>query len=138
MNIVHSKVMQLEGVMRGMQQLELPTEHYFADGMYARVLPRPAGTVIVGKVHKREHFYICTKGSVQVYMDDEVKTLNAGDILVSKPGTKRAVFALEDSVCMTVHRTRKRNLERIEKELIEDDPLALFDFSNKLKVKELT
>jgi len=137
-DLVPDKVRRLEDAIRVMPQVELPTEHYFADGMYARVLPRPKGTVLVGKVHKREHFYICTKGKVQVFMDNEVKTLEAGAVVVSKPGTKRAVFALEDSICMTVHRTKKRNVANIEKQLIEPEPKSLFDAWNKLKVKELT
>lgn len=127
------KIHNLEDIMRTMPQVELKTDHYFADGMYARVLHRPAGTVIVGKVHKREHFYICTKGMVHVYMENEVKTISAGDVIVSKPGTKRVVVAVEDSICMTVHMTKKRNLDKIEKQLIEPDTKALFDASNELK-----
>jgi mannose-6-phosphate isomerase-like protein (cupin superfamily) len=126
------KIWRLQRVISQMPQLELPTEHYFADGMYARVLKRPAGTLIVGKVHKREHFYIVTKGRVEVASDEGTKTYEAGDVIVSKPGTKRAVLALEDSICMTVHRTRKRNLDRIEKELVEEDKTALYDARNKL------
>ena len=118
--------------MREMPQAELETFHYFADGMYARVLPRPAGTLIVGKVHKREHFYIIAKGKVQVGKE----VYEAGTVIVSKPGTKRAVLALEDSVCLTVHRTKKRNLDKIEKQLIEPDRMALFDSSNR-KLKAL-
>jgi quercetin dioxygenase-like cupin family protein len=127
------KIHHLEDAMRQMPQAELQTDHYFADGMYARVVTRTAGTLIVGKVHKREHFYIVSKGKVQVYMDSEVRVLSSGDIVVSKPGTKRAVLALEDSICMTVHRTKKRNLGEIEKQLIEPDTKALFDASNKVK-----
>jgi quercetin dioxygenase-like cupin family protein len=130
------KIHHLEEAMRQMPQAELETDHYFADGMYARVVKRKAGTLIVGKVHKREHFYIVTKGMVQVYMDSEVKVMSAGDMVVSIPGTKRAVLAVEDSICMTVHRTKKRNLDQIEKQLIEPDTKALFDASN--KVKELS
>jgi hypothetical protein len=124
----------LQKHMLEMPQIELQTDHYFADGMYARVVARPAGTLIVGKVHKKEHFYIVAKGKVQIGKN----VYEAGTIILSKPGTKRAVFALEDSVCMTVHRTNKKNLVKMEKELIEDDPTALFDSTNKLKVEELT
>ena len=127
-------VLKLEEIMRTMPQIELQTDHYFADGMYCRVVARPKGTVIVGKVHKKEHFYIVAKGCVQI----EKEVYPAGTVLVSQPGTKRAVFALEDSICLTVHRTNNRNLKRLEKQLVEDDPLALFDAGNKLKVKELT
>jgi hypothetical protein len=123
----------LQAKMLDMPQIELRTDHYHADGMYARVVHRPAGTLIVGKVHKKEHFYIVTKGRIQVGRN----IYQAGDVIVSRPGTKRAVYALEDSICMTVHRTAKKNLDKIEKELVEKDSMALFDATNKLKVQVL-
>lgn len=125
-------VHDLQAVMRKMPQVEVETEHYFADGMYCRVVPRPAGTVIVGKVHKREHFYMVVKGAVAVVQDGaERKVYHAPSIIVSKPGTKRAVVALEDSVCLTVHRTDQTDLAKIEEELVEHDPTALFDAHNR-------
>lgn len=125
-----AKVLALEAQMREMPQAEgLVTSHFFADGMYARVLFRPAGTLIVGKVHRREHFYIVARGRVQVGQ----KVLEAGAVIVSAPGTKRAVYALEDSICMTVHRTDLTDIEAIEGELIEDDPQALFDARNDVR-----
>ena len=129
--LMTGKVWRLQAEMVKLPQADLPTEHFFADGMYARVLKRPAGTLIVGKVHKKEHFYIVTKGKVEVAGEEGTKTYEAGDVIVSKPGTKRAVLALEDSICMTVHRTKKKNLEKIEKELIEEDHKALFNAQNK-------
>lgn len=111
------------------------TQHLFADGMYCRVLFRPAGTLIVGKQHRKCHFYIVAKGRVSVTDGDgPAVEYGAGTILVSKPGTKRAVLALEDSVCLTVHRTKYKNLEKIEKQLIEPDATALYDASNKRKL----
>ena len=124
-----SSVEALQALMLTMPQVELQTDHYFADGMYCRVVTRPAGTLIVGKVHKREHFYIVAKGAVQV----GETVYPAGSVVVSQPGTKRAVLALEDSVCLTVHRTAKRNLDKIERDLVEKDSTALFDARNKLK-----
>lgn len=126
-------VLRAERMMRELPQEELVTDHYFADGMYARVVGRRAGVLIVGKVHKREHFYIVARGSVRVMGDDGPVEYAAGSIVVSKPGTKRAVYAIEDSICLTVHRTDKTDLAEIEKELIEDDPEALFDEQNQLK-----
>jgi quercetin dioxygenase-like cupin family protein len=129
---MRDQVLRLEAEMRNMPQIELETLHHYADGMYARVVLRPAGVTIVGKVHKKEHFYIVAKGCVRVTTDDGVKDLPAGSVLVSKPGTKRAVFALEDSICLTVHRTDKTDPAQIEAELIEPDEAALFNSSNKL------
>jgi hypothetical protein len=119
----------LQAEMLKLPQLELQTDHHFADGMYCRVVHRPAGALIVGKVHKREHFYIVAKGRVQVGRE----VFGAGTVIVSQPGTKRAVLALEDSICLTVHRTAKKNLDKIERELVEPDKTALFDSRNKLK-----
>ena len=130
-------VADLQAVMRQMPQAQLETSHYFADGMYCRVVPRPAGCVIVGKVHKREHFYMVVKGAVAVVQDGaEEKVYEAPAIIVSKAGSKRAVVALVDSVCLTVHRTDETDLDKIEAELIEHDPTALFDAHNRLRELE--
>ena len=124
----------MQSLMATLPQLELSTEHRFADGMYARILSRMAGDLIVGKVHRREHFYIVAKGRVAVSDGGEPAQVHeAGTVLVSKPGTKRAVLALEDSICITIHRTDKLDLDDIENELIEPDSGALFDAGNKLK-----
>lgn len=134
----NDSVSRLQAAMIQLPQIEPETLHFFADGMYARVLFHPAGVTIVGKMHKREHFYIVTKGRVAIKTDgQQARIYEAGDVIVSSPGTKRALYAIEDCTYMTVHRTKKRNLDGIEKQLIEPGP-ALFDASNKLKAKELT
>ena len=127
-----NKVETLQAAMMEMPQVELPTFHFFADGMYARVVKRPAGTLIVGKIHKKEHFYIVTKGKVRVANEQGSIIYESGDVIVSKPGTKRAVLALEDSICMTVHRCNEMELDRIEEELVEEDKRSLFGPGNKL------
>lgn len=110
---------------------DLPTHHYWADGMYARVLHSPAKSLVIGKAHKKAHFFLVLKGSYLVGKD---MVYEAGTVIVSQPGTKRSLIALEDSVCLTVHKTKKRNLKEIEKELIEPDKTALFDSENRMKV----
>jgi quercetin dioxygenase-like cupin family protein len=109
------------------------TDHFFADGMYSRRVFRKAGTLIVGKVHLKDHFFICTKGEIIAWTENGMKKLTAGDIIECKSGTKRVTLATMDSIGTTVHRTDKTNLDEIEAELIEPDETALFDSSNKLK-----
>jgi mannose-6-phosphate isomerase-like protein (cupin superfamily) len=128
---------RLQQAMASMPQVALETKHHFADGLYLRELARPAGTTIVGKVHLREHFYIVLQGEVTVVGEGGPVRLKAPCILVSPPGTKRAVYAHVDSICCTVHRTDSRDLEAIERELIEPDEAALFDAYNKLKKERL-
>jgi len=123
----------LESEMKKMPQAEMVTENYFSDGMYCRKLIRPAGTLIVGKVHKKDHFFMCVKGEIIAWSEKGMIKLNAGDIIQSKSGTKRVTLALTDAIGLTVHRTDKTDLNEIEAELIEEDDTALFDASNKLK-----
>ena len=122
-----------EEISKMPQAEDMVTDHFFADGMYSRRVFRKAGTLIVGKVHKKDHFFICTKGEIIAWTEKGMKKLSAGDIIECKSGTKRVTLATMDSIGATVHRTDKTNLDEIEAELIEPDETALFDSSNKLK-----
>jgi mannose-6-phosphate isomerase-like protein (cupin superfamily) len=128
------QINRLQEEMSRLPQQELPTEHYFSGGMYCRKLWRPAGTLIVGKVHKKDHFFVCAAGEIIAWSEKGMVTLKAGDIIESKAGTKRVTLAVQDSIGVTVHQTDKTDLEEIEAELIEPDNLAFFDAHNKLKL----
>lgn len=129
-----TKVERLQAAMASMPQVaDLETEHYFIPGAYCRKLARKAGTLIVGKVHKAPHFFICAAGELLVLDGNTVKTMRAGDVIECKPGTKRATYAAQDSVGITIHKTEETDLEKIEAELIEPDETALFDATNTIK-----
>ena len=132
---------KLQREMANMPQVEFKTDHYFSEGMYCRKVFRPAGTLIVGKVHKKDHFFMCVSGEIIAWTENGMKNLVAGDIIESKQGTKRVTYALTDAIGITVHKTDKTDLDEIEQELIEPNEFALFDSSNKLKnieVRSLT
>ena len=131
------EIQRLQDEMAKMPQAELQTEHYFSQGMYCRKVFRKAGTIIVGKVHKKDHFFMCAQGQIIAWSEKGMVTLNAGDVLCSKAGTKRVTMAVTDAIGITVHKTNKSDLDKIEKELIEPDELALYDSSNNIKVKAL-
>jgi hypothetical protein len=59
------QIERLQTEMAALPQLELVTEHSFSPGMYLRKVYRPAGTLIVGKVHKEPHFF--ERVNVSVY-----------------------------------------------------------------------
>ena len=134
------KIENLQALMAAMPQVNLAehTKHYFAGGMYCRELFRPAGTLIVGKAHKHEHFYIVLSGEVVIAGDGYLETVKGPRIIISQPGVKRAVHAHTDAVCITIHRTDSRDLDEIERELIEEDATALFDAQNKPKQEVLS
>ena len=124
---------RLQAEMVKMPQANLQTEHFFSPGMYCRRVFRPAGTLIVGKVHKAPHFFLCAMGEIIAWTESGMKKLRPGDVVECQPSTKRVTLAVTDAIGITIHKTDKTDLDEIETELIEPDDLALFDSSNKLK-----
>jgi len=131
--VSREQVERLQAQMAVMPQAELVTEHQFSVGMYMRKLYRLAGTLIVGKVHKEPHFFLCAKGEIIAWTENGMKRLQAGDVVESKAGTKRVTLAVTDAIGITIHRTDKTDLDEIEAELIEPDTTALFDANNDIK-----
>lgn len=131
--VSREQVERLQTEMALMPQAELTTEHHFSPGMYMRKVFRSAGTLIVGKVHKEPHFFLCAKGEIIAWTESGMKRLQAGDVVESKPGTKRVTLAVTDAIGITIHRTDKTDLDEIEAELIEPDTTALFDANNDIK-----
>lgn len=134
---LRQKVGVLQAEISKHPQYEPPTEHIFHGGMYCRQVWRPAGCLIVGKVHKKEHFYMIVSGTVSITTDDGVQTVTGPMLLCSKPGTKRAVYAETDALCMTIHRVDSDTVEAAESELVENDPYSMFTVHNKVKNKEI-
>ena len=130
---MREKVEALQIEIAKHKQYEPPTEHLFHGGMYCRQVWRPAGCLIVGKVHKKEHFYMVVFGTVAVTTDDGVKLITGPQVICSSPGTKRAVYAETDALCMTFHRVESDTVEDVESELVEDDPKSMFGIGNKIK-----
>jgi hypothetical protein len=120
---------RLQAELSKMPQYEPETEHFFHGGMYCRKVYRDAGVLVIGKVHRQEHFYLIVSGRVRIERDE----YGPGSLILSKPGTKRAVLSLEPTVCMTFHRTDATTVEDAERELVEDDPASMFIAGNKVK-----
>lgn len=118
-------------------QAEPITTHRFADGMYCREVFRKEGTLVVGKVHKKEHLFMLIQGVMTLWTEQGMKTVEAPFIWVSSPGTKRVTYAHSDCIAVTVHQVSSRDLEKIEAELVEDDPAALFGPGNVVKLPVL-
>lgn len=80
-----------------------PLTHHFAPQVYGREILIPAGTCIVGKIHRHAHLNVILAGRCYVATEGGRKELKAGDVFVSEPGIKRAVVAVEDTRWITIH-----------------------------------
>ena len=117
---MRDNIQRLEDEMLKHEQVEIETTHYFCDGMYARSILIPKGVTLTGKIHKTEHMNVISKGDITVRTEDGEKRLKAGDLVISKPGTKRAGYAHEDTIWTTFHATSETNIEKLEALLVVD------------------
>lgn len=116
--------------------VECPLTHIFAPGMYGRQIFIPKDTLVVGKIHRHAHLLFIMKGRVLVATEEGPKPYEGPVMLVSKSGTKRVIYAYDDTVWATVHLTNETDLDKIEEELIAPD-YASFDAQQDADVRQV-
>lgn len=117
------QIMALQATMAKMPQVEMGLFHHFASGAYARELHMKAGDAIVGKMHKTQHFLIVATGRISVTTSAGQEDIIGPKVIVTEPGTKRAIYAHTDAVLVTFHVTDETDLGKIEAQVIQPDPV---------------
>ena len=117
---LRQKLLSVEEVMRKGPQIVIEPVHYIAQGLYAREISIPKGTLLTGKIHLFEHLNIVSKGDISVLTESGVRRIKAPATLVSKPGIKRIAYAHEDTVWTTIHACDVTDPEEAEKLLVVD------------------
>lgn len=116
---IRQKLYSLQLACAELPDVEMPLQHTFAPGVYVRTIFIPAGSVIIGKIHKHRHANVLSQGHVTVLTEGGgLEELHGPLTMVSEPGTKRAVYAHTDTVWTTIHPTDKTDLGDIEEEVI--------------------
>lgn len=107
-------------------QTNCPVVSRFAPGVYLREIFMPADTIVIGKVHRTEHFNVLIRGACLIVHDDGSREeLRAPMTFVSKAGVQKVLYILEDMIWQTVHPTTETDLVKLEAELIEPQPAVL-------------
>ena len=94
------------------------TFHHFADGVYLRELFMPAGSVVVGKIHRTKHLTIIACGTVRITTDAGVEEITGPSVFASEAGAKKAIYAITDATLMNPHPTEETDIMKIETEFI--------------------
>lgn len=95
-----------------------PLDHHFADGLYVRRITMPPRTLVVTKIHAKNHPFFILKGHVSVLTEDGVRLIEAPHWGITKSGTKRIIWNHDEVVWITVHRTDSTDLKEIEDQII--------------------
>lgn len=120
------KLDQLETAMLQQNQVEIPVEHRFCGNIYAREIIIPAGTLLVGRIHKFDHFDVMVSGDITVSTDTgEVRRLTGFNLFEARAGKKRAGYAHKDTRWITFHSAEER------------DPDEMFEFLTCSSFEEL-
>lgn len=114
---LNTPIHRLEAELLKLPQVDMPVEHHHCTGLYARTMHIPAGTVLTGAIHRHECFFLLRQGELAVTSEDGVRHLQAGDMLVTPAGSKRAGVAVTACVVTTFHANPTN----------ETDPKALWD-----------
>lgn len=99
-------------------QIDLPLTHYFTpDGVYARKIFMPKGSLVMGQVHLTGHLNIILQGDCTLFTTSGAKRIKAPCVFESSPGTKKMLYMNEDTIWMTTHVLPEQDTDGIEKQL---------------------
>ena len=142
----HDAVDEVEASILLGEQVLCPIRHYFTDGLYCREMFVPKGTILTSKLHRSEHPYIISMGCVSVVKKDDRGQDVLGDIMeapyfgVTYKGTRRIIYAHEDTIWTTIHPTtvvpKSNSEEDIEAAALEVEEIIIEPYFNKLSNKK--
>tara|TARA_R110002072_G_scaffold146624_1_gene293712 strand:- start:8845 stop:9321 length:477 start_codon:yes stop_codon:yes gene_type:complete len=97
-----------------------PLEHTFADGIYVRQMTMNKDSLVVGAIHNHLHVWFLLSGHITVATEEESLEYIAPCYVLATPGTKRVIYANEDSVFVNVHKnpTNNQDIEELEREIV--------------------
>jgi hypothetical protein len=114
---------------------EIDNEHECC--LYGREMFMPKGTLVVGKIHKRQGLNFLLQGKIYVATEFGKQWYTAPCIIKGEANVKRVVYAVEDSIFVNVHLTKytgEENLDKVEEDIVTDDykDVGLMDSIDKL------
>lgn len=97
-----------------------PLEHSFADGIYVRQMKMSKDSLVVGAIHNHLHVWFLLSGCITVATEEESLEYVAPCYVLSTPGTKRVIYANDDSIFVNVHKnpTNCEDIEELEREIV--------------------
>ncbi len=101
---LEQSMLNLEGenIAKGNTDL-FPLKHSFSHGVYIREMTMQADSVVIGKLHKFSHTWFLLKGKLFISTEEGVNHYVAPCYVNAPAGTKRIIYAAEDSIFVNVH-----------------------------------
>lgn len=84
-------------------EVNAPFANVFTPGVYVRAIRMLKGTGLSSRIHKVDHPFFILSGKIAVKSETEEVVYSAPYFGITPAGTRRALFALEDTVWITAH-----------------------------------
>jgi hypothetical protein len=130
-----NQVIAMQDDWKDMEQVETPTENYFAPGVYMRVIKIPAGTWLIGKTHKTEHLNVALSGEAKVFIAGQEYHVKAPFIIKSFPGEKKLFDVKTELLWATIHATAVEDIEEIERATVmseQEEKALIYNLNNEV------
>ena len=112
-----------------------PLKHTFADGIYIRQMDMKTGSAVIGAIHNHLHAWFLLTGRLVVATEDLIEEYVAPCYVLATPGSKRVIYAVEDSIFVNVHKNPNniKDTEELEKEIVSKTFKDYEEYINKNK-----
>jgi len=99
---------------------KFPMKHTFADGVYVREMFMKKDSAVVGAIHKHLHVWFLMTGHLVIAKEESKEEYLAPCYVLAEPGSKRVIYAVEDSVFVNVHKnpTNTQDILELEKNIV--------------------
>jgi hypothetical protein len=115
-----------KAIVDNLDLIDCPLVHRFTDGMYIREIFMPKDSIVTSKIHNTNHPYTISKGKAMVTIDNgEWVELEAPYTGITKAGTRRVLYVLEDCIWTTYHPIERMKLEF--NDLNDEEKLKIVD-----------
>lgn len=113
-------VAELVDRLKDEEQVEMPLIHRFSPGIYMREIFMPAGTFVIGHIHKTRHYNIVLSGRARVMIEGEIRDIVAPCAFESGAGVQKVLYIVESMRWLTVHAnpTDETDVVKLEESLV--------------------
>ena len=118
-----------ENVVKGDSEV-FPLKHTFTDGIYIRQMSMKKDSFVIGKIHRHNHVWFLLTGKISVVDEHDTVDHIAPCYVEAPAGSKRVIYAHEDSIWVNIHAnpTNTQDLQELEDLIIAKD---YEEFNNK-------
>tara|TARA_R110002020_G_scaffold187509_3_gene385905 strand:- start:588 stop:1052 length:465 start_codon:yes stop_codon:yes gene_type:complete len=97
-----------------------PLKHTFADGIYIRQMDMKSDSMVIGAIHNHLHAWFLLTGHLMVVTEDTTEEFIAPCYVLATPGSKRVIYAMEDSIFVNIHKNPNniKDIKELEDEIV--------------------